>query len=183
MEPVTKNLPVIAMRGLNVFPRMNTSFDLERPISVHALERAMENGEEIFLVTQREIGVEQPEEKDLYEIGTVARVTQILRVSDRVLRVMMEGACRARLKRLWQREPFLQAQVELIDEPATSRHSKRTEAMLRQTYASVTEYAELAQKLPDDVYAAMLYCAMRAVGMNPTPFESFDWANHTVYTG
>ena len=95
MEPVTKNLPVIAMRGLNVFPRMNTSFDLERPISVHALERAMENGEEIFLVTQREIGVEQPEEKDLYEIGTVARVTQILRVSDRVLRVMMEGACRA----------------------------------------------------------------------------------------
>ena len=98
MEPVTKNLPVIAMRGLNVFPRMNTSFDLERPISVHALERAMENGEEIFLVTQREIGVEQPEEKDLYEIGTVARVTQILRVSDRVLRVMMEGACRARLK-------------------------------------------------------------------------------------
>ena len=156
MEPVTKNLPVIAMRGLNVFPRMNTSFDLERPISVHALERAMENGEEIFLVTQREIGVEQPEEKDLYEIGTVARVTQILRVSDRVLRVMMEGACRARLKRLWQREPFLQAQVELIDEPATSRHSKRTEAMLRQTYASVTEYAELAQKLPDDVYAAIL---------------------------
>ena len=123
MEPVTKNLPVIAMRGLNVFPRMNTSFDLERPISVHALERAMENGEEIFLVTQREIGVEQPEEKDLYEIGTVARVTQILRVSDRVLRVMMEGACRARLKRLWQREPFLQAQVELIDEPATSRQN------------------------------------------------------------
>ena len=105
MEPVTKNLPVIAMRGLNVFPRMNTSFDLERPISVHALERAMENGEEIFLVTQREIGVEQPEEKDLYEIGTVARVTQILRVSDRVLRVMMDaapdlrqrdGICRAR---------------------------------------------------------------------------------------
>ena len=156
MEPVTKNLPVIAMRGLNVFPRMNTSFDLERPISVHALERAMENGEEIFLVTQKEIGVEQPEEKDLYEIGTVARVTQILRVTDHVLRVMMEGACRARLKRLWQREPFLQAQVELIDEPATSRHSKRTEAMLRQTYASVTEYAELAQKLPDDVYAAIL---------------------------
>ena len=79
MEPVTKNLPVIAMRGLNVFPRMNTSFDLERPISVHALERAMENGEEIFLVTQREIGVEQPEEKakeialslELYTTGSL----------------------------------------------------------------------------------------------------------------
>ena len=157
MEPVTKNLPVIALRGLNIFPRMNTSFDLEREISVRALERAMENGEEIFLVTQRELGVELPEEKDLYEIGTVARVTQILRVSDHVLRVMMEGACRARLKRLWQREPFLQAQAELINEqPALSRYGKRTEAMLRQTYANLTEYIEIAQKLPDEVYAAML---------------------------
>ena len=61
MEPVTKNLPVIAMRGLTVFPRMNTSFDIERAISVRALERAMENGEEIFLVTQRELTVELPE--------------------------------------------------------------------------------------------------------------------------
>ena len=157
MEPVTKNLPVIALRGLNVFPRMNTSFDLEREISVRALERAMENGEEVFLVTQRELGVELPEEKDLYEIGTVARVTQILRVSDHVLRVMMEGACRARLKRLWQREPFLQAQAELINEqPALSRYGKRAEAMLRQTYANLTEYIEIAQKLPDEVYAAML---------------------------
>ena len=156
MEPVTRNLPVIAMRGLTVFPRMNTSFDIERAISVRALERAMENGEEIFLVTQRELGTELPEEKDLYEIGTVARVTQILRISERVLRVMMEGSCRARLKRLWQREPFLQAQAELIDEPALPRQGRRTEAMLRQTYASFTEYAELTQKLPDEVYAAIL---------------------------
>ena len=156
MEPVTKNLPVIAMRGLTVFPRMNASFDIERAISVRALERAMENGEEIFLVTQRELTVELPEEKDLYEIGTVARVTQILRVSERVLRVMMEGSCRARLRRLWQREPFLQAQAELIEEPALPRRGKRTEAMLRQTYANFTEYAELTQKLPNEVYAAIL---------------------------
>ena len=156
MEPVTKNLPVIAMRGLTVFPRMTTSFDIERAISVRALERAMENGEEIFLVTQRGLAVDEPEEKDLYEIGTVARVTQILRISERVLRVMMEGERRARLKRLWQREPYLQAQVELIDEPPLPRQGKRTEAMLRQTYASFTEYAELTQKLPDEVYAAIL---------------------------
>ena len=156
MEPVTKNLPVIAMRGLTVFPRMTTSFDIERAISVRALERAMENGEEIFLVTQRGLAVDEPEEKDLYEIGTVARVTQILRISERVLRVMMEGERRARLKRLWQREPYLQAQIELIDEPPLPRQGKRTEAMLRQTYASFTEYAELTQKLPDEVYAAIL---------------------------
>ena len=168
MEPVTKNLPVIAMRGLNVFPRMNTSFDLERPISVHALERAMENGEEIFLVTQREIGVEQPEEKDLYEIGTVARVTQILRVSDRVLRVMMEGACRARLKRLWQREPFLQAQVELIDEPATSRHSKRTEAMLRQTMSTPPFYRRTIPAISLTLSPSSSTCAIRTNRISST---------------
>ena len=156
MEPVTRNLPTVALRGLTVFPRMNTSFDVERAISVAALERAMETEQEIFLVTQREIGTELPEEKDLYEIGTVSRVTQILRVSDRTLRVMMEGICRAKLKRLWQREPLLQAQVELIDEPETTRRGTRTEALMRQTYTNFAEYAELTQKMPDEVYAAIM---------------------------
>ena len=156
MEPVTRNLPTVALRGLTVFPRMNTSFDVERAISVAALERAMETEQEIFLVTQREIGVELPEEKDLYEIGTVSRVTQILRVSDRTLRVMMEGVSRARLRRLWQREPFLQAQVELIDEVQTTRRGTRTEALIRQTYTNFAEYAELTQKLPDEVYATIM---------------------------
>ena len=156
MEFITKNLPALALRGLTVFPRMNTSFDVERAISVCALERAMETGQEIFLVTQREIGVDLPEEKDLYEIGTVSRVTQILRVSERAIRVMMEGVSRARLKRIWQREPFLQAQVEVIDEPKPVRRGNRTEALLRQTYANFAEYAELTQKLPDEVYAVIM---------------------------
>ena len=156
MESITKNLPALALRGLTVFPRMNTSFDVERAISVCALERAMETGQEIFLVTQREIGVDLPEEKDLYEIGTISRVTQILRVSERAIRVMMEGVSRARLKRIWQREPFLQAQVEVIDEPKPVRRGNRTEALLRQTYANFAEYAELTQKLPDEVYAVIM---------------------------
>ena len=156
MESITKNLPALALRGLTVFPRMNTSFDVERAISVCALERAMETGQEIFLVTQREIGVDLPEEKDLYEIGTISRVTQILRVSERTIRVMMEGVSRARLKRIWQREPFLQAQVEVIDEPKPVRRGNRTEALLRQTYANFAEYAELTQKLPDEVYAVIM---------------------------
>ena len=156
MEPVTKNLPTVALRGLTVFPRMNTSFDVERAISVAALERAMETEQEIFLVTQREIGTELPEEKDLYEIGTVSRVTQILRVSERTIRVMMEGISRARLRRLWQREPLLQAQVELIDEPESVRRGTRTEALMRQTYTNFAEYAELTQKLPEEVYATIM---------------------------
>ncbi len=156
MEAITKNIPALALRGLNAFPRQSVSFDVERAISIRALERAMETGQEIFLVTQREIGVELPEQKDLYEIGTVSRVTQMLRVSGSIVRVMIEGQQRAKLKRLWQREPFLQAQVELIDEQPLRRHGTRTEAMLRQTYVTFGEYSELIPKLPNEVYAGVM---------------------------
>jgi len=96
MEPVTVNIPVLALRGLTVFPHMKLTFDVERRISITALERAMEADQEIFLVTQREIGVSSPEEKDLYEIGTISRITQILRLSANTVRVMVEGRRRAR---------------------------------------------------------------------------------------
>ena len=156
METITKNIPALALRGLTVFPRMTASFDVEREISVRALERAMETGQEIFLVTQRELGVELPEEKDLYEVGTVARVIQILRASNSMMRVVMEGGSRARLRRLWQREPFLQAQVELIGEEKSPRHGTRTEAMLRQTYALFGEYSELLPKQPESVFTTVM---------------------------
>jgi len=153
METITKNIPALALRGLTVFPRMTASFDVEREISVRALERAMETGQEIFLVTQRELGVELPEEKDLYEVGTVARVIQILRASNSMMRVVMEGGSRARL---WQREPFLQAQVELIGEEKSPRHGTRTEAMLRQTYALFGEYSELLPKQPESIFTTVM---------------------------
>ena len=156
METITRNIPVLALRGLTAFPGQTVSFDAERDISIFALDNAMENDRRLLAVTQKDLSTAEPGEEDLYTIGTVCHILQIIKTSDTTVRVIVEGECRARLHRLWQKKPFLQAQVELIDEPATSRHSKRTEAMLRQTYASATEYAELAQKLPDDVYAAIL---------------------------
>lgn len=155
MEPVTKNLPALALRGLAVFPRMNASFDLERLISMRALERAMETDQELFLVTQRETIVDLPKESDLYTVGTVARVAQVLKVSDRVIRVLVEGKKRARLRRLWQRDPFLQAQVEIIEEQEAARSGNRTEALLRQTYANFGEYVELTQNLSAEVLAVV----------------------------
>ena len=79
MEPKTLNLPVLALRGLTVFPHTNLTFDVERRISMKAMEVAMETGQEIFLVTQREISVDKPTEQGLYVMGTISRVTQILR--------------------------------------------------------------------------------------------------------
>ena len=161
MEPMTMNIPVLALRGLTVFPHMTLTFDVERPISITALERAMEADQEIFLVTQREIGVNAPAEKDLYEIGTVSHISQILRLSATSMRVMVEGRYRARLRRLWQTEPFLQANVETLAEEEASeafRRSPRTEALLRQTWNLFSEYAELAGSVPDEIITAVMDC-------------------------
>ena len=158
MEPVTKNIPALALRGLVVYPRMTASFDLERLISMRALERAMETDRELFVVAQREMSVDVPQQSDLYTVGTLVRISQVLRVSDRVIRVIVEGKKRAKLRRLWQREPFLQAQIELIDEQEPMRIGARTEAQLRQTYANFGEYVELTQNLTAEVLAVVFGC-------------------------
>ena len=135
-ELKTMNIPVLALRGLTVFPHMSLTFDVERKISIAALERAMEADQDVFLVTQREIGVNAPAEKDLYAVGTISHIVQVLRLSNTSVRCVVEGRSRARLRRLWQTEPFLQANVELLEETPVSDAflaSPTTEALLRQT--------------------------------------------------
>ena len=159
MEPM--NLPVLALRGLTVFPHMSLTFDVERQISIRALERAMEGDQEIFLVTQREIGTNLPGEQDLYEVGTISHISQILRLSPNAVRVMVEGSRRARLRRLWQTEPFLQANVEPLEETPVSEaaaNSARTEALLRQTWNLFGEYASLAGGIPEEVVTTVMDC-------------------------
>lgn len=176
MEPVTVNIPVLALRGLTVFPHMKLTFDVERRISITALERAMEADQEIFLVTQREIGVSSPEEKDLYEIGTISRITQILRLSANTVRVMVEGRRRARLRRLWQTTPFLQGHVEELDETVPSdafQRSPRTEALLRQTWGLFNEYpnwwAACLRKLPPPSWIAVMWAIWRTLLLRTLP--------------
>ena len=159
MELTTWNIPVLALRGLTVFPHMTINFDVERAISIRALERAMASDQQIFLVTQREIGVMEPGEKDLYEVGTVSHISQILRLSANSVRVMVEGRHRARMKRLWQTEPFLQANVELISEEPALPEAPRTpriEALLRQTYTLFNEYADMAGSIPEEVLSTAM---------------------------
>ena len=157
MEATTMNMPVLALRGLTVFPQMNLTFDVERPISIAALERAMEGEQDVFLVTQREIGVEHPEEKDLYSVGTVSHIRQILRLSSGSARVMVEGRRRARLRRLWQSSPYLQANIEeLPEEAATKPQSPRAEALLRQTWSLFSEYAQFSGAVPEEIVTAVM---------------------------
>ena len=116
IENTTMNIPVLALRGLTIFPGCVLSFDVERDISIRALERAMEGEQYIFLVAQRELTAADPGERDLYHVGTVSLIRQILRLNESSVRVMMEGRTRARLRRLWQTEPYLQGNVEPVRE-------------------------------------------------------------------
>ena len=158
MELSTLNLPVLALRGLTVFPDLTLSFDVEREISIYALDCAMEADRRIFLVTQREIGVMQPQEEDLYEVGTVCHILQIIKTSDSSVRVVVQGESRAHIRRLWQLKPFLQANVELLEEDFPGKFTNRTEALLRQTYAIFGEYKELVNNIPDEIVSAILDC-------------------------
>ena len=158
METITRNMPVLALRGLTAFPGQTMSFDAERDISIFALDNAMENDRQLLAVTQRELSTAEPGEEELYTIGTVCHILQIIKTSDTTVRVIVEGECRARLHRLWQKKPFLQAQAELLPE-TESRHTARSEALIRRTYVLFGEYRELVgSSISDDFSAAVLDC-------------------------
>ena len=156
METTTMNIPVLALRGLTAFPNLTLSLEAEREISIFALDSAMQSERKVFLVTQREIGTADPEEENLYEVGTVCRILQIVKISDTSVRLIVEGIQRARLNRLWQTKPFLQANVELLEEGHAPAHSTRVEALLRQTYSLFGGYQELVSGIPADLMAAVL---------------------------
>ena len=156
IENTTMNIPVLALRGLTIFPGCIISFDVERDISIRALERAMEQEQLIFLVAQRELGEPQPGERDLYGVGTVSMIRQILRIGDSTVRVMMEGRSRAKLRRLWQTEPYLQGNVEPMAEGKARLSNSQLEALLRQTYTNFAGYASLAPRLGGEVMAAVM---------------------------
>ena len=151
-------MPVIALRGLTVFPNVLIHFDVAREISIKALEEAMSSGSPVFLVGQKDISEERPEEKDLYTVGTISNVRQILRTPGDNVRVMVEGGRRARLRRLWQTEPYLQGHVEVVEESAAVSHGPKTEALLRQTWGLFQDYAHLAGNVAEEVTAAVLDC-------------------------
>ncbi len=155
MEGTTINMPVVALRGMTVFPELTSSFDVEREISIYALDNAMDADRRVLLVTQRDIGTQLPEEKDLFTVGTICRILSIIKTSDSSVRVIVEGQRRAKIHRLWQTKPFLQANVELLtDLPA--RHTDRVEALLRQTYSIFAAYREMVPNLGDEVVSRIL---------------------------
>ena len=156
-EPnIITTMPVLALRGLTIFPNMLLHFDVGRGTSIKALDEAMAEGLPIFLVAQRDLTVEEPGEKDLYPIGTVSTVKQILRLPGENVRVMVEGSSRGKLVSLSKTTPFLQGEVEVLSVPEHTRNTPRTEALIRSTYELFERYAELSPRMTGDVLISVL---------------------------
>lgn len=148
-------LPTLALRGLTVFPNMMIHFDVGRESSVRALEAAMASGEPIFLIAQRDLRVEAPEQADLFPVGTVSQVRQILRLPGKAIRVMVEGTTRARLERLTQTEPHLVAELTLLEQSET-KLSVKAEALVRQAYELFERYTELSPRLSPELLTTVM---------------------------
>ncbi|MCI8868946.1 MAG: endopeptidase La [Lawsonibacter sp.] len=160
MEKETKlrhtALPAIALRGLTVFPNVLIHFDVGRDASIKALEEAMSTGQPVFLVAQRDASVDRPGMEDLYSIGTISNVRQLLRMPGDNVRVMVEGVSRGRIVSLTKRAPYLEAEIQEIREEESTRTSPKTEALIRSTYEVFQRYTELAPKISPDLIINVL---------------------------
>lgn len=157
LTPIPVSMPALALRGLTIFPNMTLHFDVGRSASIKALDEAMASGQSIFLVTQRNLSIENPDQEDLYTVGTISTVRQILRLPGDMVRVMVEGEERGWLRGVIQQEPYLIAEVEEIQpQPQTGKNTPRTEALIRQVYECFQQYGEMAGKLTPDLFLHVL---------------------------
>ena len=101
MSEQIKKVPAVALRGMTILPGMIAHFDVSRERSIHAVEQAMMDDEQIFLVTQRNAEENEPEAEDLYQIGILASIKQVIKMQDNIVRVLVEGTKRAQLQELF----------------------------------------------------------------------------------
>ncbi len=132
MSEYSRRVPVVALRGMAVLPGMLIHFDVNRKMSIDAIENAMENDQLILLLTQRDSEIETPGQDDLFQIGTIAEVKQIIKLPGNVIRVLVSGTERAQLESLIEEQPFLLGEIGLLKERGETRISNaEKKAMLR----------------------------------------------------
>lgn len=151
------SLPLLPLRGITVFPGMLINFDVERPMSVAALNASISSQQKIFLVAQREIATDVPKDDDLFEIGTVCTVKQVLRIPGSTLvKVMVEGLYRARITDITEYIPYLTASIERIEDSPVKMVSDKTELLLRRCVNMLDEYANLTGTITPETVIAVI---------------------------
>ena len=152
MNELIQVLPAIALRGTTILPKMIAHFDVSRERSIAAVTEAMVREQKMFVVTQKDPAVEQPGLSDLYEMGTVVQVKQIVKLQKGLVRVMVEGECRARLIQLFKEEPFLEAELEKVEDENDLYISENAKEAMRQTLMEFfASYCEENRKFSRDL--------------------------------
>lgn len=146
---MAKILPLLPLRGLTVFPFMTLYFDVGREKSIKALEEAMINDQLIFLVSQKDASSDSPNTEDIYSIGTVSKVKQLLKLQGDTIRVLVEGINRAEIKNIIQNEPFIVVEVAEI-EVDEKFDINEVEALKRRLVSMFEEYVKLSGKVSPD---------------------------------
>ena len=116
MDNERMSLPMVALRGMTILPEMVVHFDVSRERSIAAVQEAMVEGQKVFLTAQKSLDTENPGMEDVYEIGTVATVRQIIKLPRQILRVLISGETRGRLMEIEVSDPYLRAQVASLSE-------------------------------------------------------------------
>ena len=157
MNREIKSLPMVALRGMTIMPEMVVHFDVSREKSIAAIQEAMAGDQKIFLVAQRSIETDDPTQEDVYEVGTVGTIKQIMKLPKHIVRVLVSGETRGILKQLQQDTQYLQAEVEVIDESdLVIQDDLNGEAMARSLKDTFLDYAARNGKMSKEAVAEIL---------------------------
>lgn len=152
MEDITIVMPAIALRGMSIMPGMIAHFDISRDRSLKAVEESMQADQKIFLVTQRDVDVEEPMQSDLYEMGIVAEIKQVVKLQNDVVRILIDGKSRAKLVGFTRCEDFLEAEICTYNTDLEGVPSDVREAMLVGVRESFEKYAAVVGKVNKELF-------------------------------
>jgi ATP-dependent Lon protease len=147
---IPKELPVLTLRDIVVYPFIIVPLSVSRDRSIRAIDRALSDNRMILLVAQRDSQVEEPGERDLYNVGTVGVIMRMLKLPDGRIRVLVQGVCRAKVDEFTQKDSFMQARITRITEPS-SGESIEQEALLRSVKRSLERSVSLGKPISSEV--------------------------------
>ncbi len=154
MNKNQNELPLIALRGLLVYPSITINLDVGRKKSVEAIKQAMNNNKEIILVSQKDLMVNEPTEKDLYEVGIIAKITNLLKLPNNTVRITIEGLSRVKINEYIEtKDLFTAAYTDIIDKPVSEIEAK---ALNRQLLEQYQEYIETTKRVSDEKLSEVL---------------------------
>ncbi len=149
-----RHAPVLPLRDVVVYPHMAIPLFVGRPKSIKALEVAMESDKQILLVAQKTAEVDDPAQKDLHEVGTLASILQLLKLPDGTVKVLVEGAQRARLLSVQEQDGYLVAECAQIQEEERSNDTE-LDALMRSTLAVFEQYIKMNKKIPAELLPSL----------------------------